>query len=124
MHGMTISLRFMVAFALSMGVLLGGRRILKKLGMKFYRIRDAQGLSAELTSAGTVLACSMTGFPASTTQVIAGSIIGAGVAKNPRMVRWPVVREIMTSWLITFPSVSVLSFLLGESLKWGWQFGL
>jgi len=78
--------------------------------MKFYRIRDPQGLGAEFTSAGTILACGLAGFPASTTQVIAGSIVGAGVAKNPRMVRWPVVKEIMLSWIITFPSVALLSY--------------
>lgn len=123
-QGVPISLRLMVAAALSFGVLLGGRRILKKLGMKFYRIRDAQGLGAQFTSAATILACGVTGFPASTTQVIAGSIVGAGVAKNPRMVRWPVVKEIMMSWLITFPAVAALSFLVCKSLKVGLRWGL
>lgn len=105
-----LNIRFLVAGAIAGGVLLGGRRILRTLGMKFYRIRDVQGLGAEMTSAGTILACTLAGFPASTTQVIAGSIIGAGVAKSPRAVRWHVAQEIILSWVVTLPAVDVLSY--------------
>jgi PiT family inorganic phosphate transporter len=104
--------RTVVATGLALGVLFGGRNLLKKLGMKFYRIRSLQGLGAELTSAGTVLLSGAAGFPASTTQVIAGSIVGAGVAKNAKAVRWPVAQDIILSWLITLPAAAALAFAI------------
>jgi PiT family inorganic phosphate transporter len=107
-----VGFQLIVAMTISCGVLLGGRRILKKLGMKFFRLRDTEGLGAQLSSAATILACNLTGFPASTTQVISGSIVGAGVAKNPRAVRWHIVREIVLSWVVTLPSVAAISFVM------------
>lgn len=114
-----ISVRFSVAAALSVGVLIGGQRMLKKLSLKFYQIRDPQGLGAELTSASTIFACGIFGFPASTTQVVAGSIIGAGVAHNPRRVKWDFAEEMVLSWVITFPVVCLAAFLIGETLHMG-----
>lgn len=112
------SLRFGVALALATGVLLGGRRILKKLGMNFYRIHNMQGLSAELTTASTVLACSLSGFPASTTQVIAGSIMGSAAAENARRARWSIAQEIALSWVVTFPVVALVSYLSTKLILW------
>ncbi len=112
------SLRFAVALALSLGVLFGGRRILKKLGMKFYRIQDTQGLSVDMTTAGTVMACAVAGFPASTTQVIAGSLMGAAVAKNARRARWQVAQEVATSWLVTFPMAALLAYVAYDVICW------
>lgn len=108
-HNATL-VRFLVALAISLGVLVGGNRILKSLSVKFYRIREMQGLGAEMTSAGTILLCALGGFPASTTQVIAGSIIGAGVAKNPRAIRWYVAQEMVLSWVLAFPTVAILAY--------------
>lgn len=104
--------RIVVALSLSLGVLVGGRRLLRRLGMKFYLIKPSQGLGAQFTAAATILTCALSGFPASTTQVITGSIVGAGVAKNPKAVRWGVAREIALSWILTLPAVSVLSYAL------------
>lgn len=104
--------RTVVATGLALGVLFGGRNLLKKLGMKFYRIRSLQGLGAEFTSAATVLVSVAAGFPASTTQVIAGSIVGAGVAKNAKAVRWHVAQDIILSWIITLPAAAALAMVI------------
>lgn len=112
-----VSFPLLLAFTISMGVLMGGRRILKKLGMKFFRIRDTDGLGAQMSSAATILACNLSGFPASTTQVVSGSIVGAGFAKNPRAVRWHIVQEIVLSWIVTLPVVGTIAYVLCKVLK-------
>jgi PiT family inorganic phosphate transporter len=94
---------FVVAVVIAVGVLLGGRRLLHKLAMKFYRIRDMQGLGAQSAASLAMAACLMTGFPASPTHLISGSIVGAGVAKSVRSVRWTIVAEIVLSWIVTIP---------------------
>lgn len=110
LHGLPFLLRLSVAFSIGLGVLVGGRRMVRKIGMKFYRIRALEGVSSQLSSIGTIFTCALTGFPSSTTQVIAGSIVGAGVAKNPRAVRWSMAREIVLSWVITLPLVALAAF--------------
>ncbi|OVE77128.1 hypothetical protein BVX98_03440 [bacterium F11] len=113
-----LGIRFFVALFIASGVLMGGKRILKKMGMKFYRIMPTQGLGAQLTSAGTILSCALAGFPASTMQVITGSVVGAGVAKNPKSIRWTVAEEIVLSWMITIPSAGILGFVFCTFAKY------
>lgn len=107
-----VSARVLVAIALAGGMMLGGRRILAKLGLQFYRIRPMQGMAVQVAAAGTILTCAFAGFPASTTQVSASSILGSGVASNPAAVRWHIAQDIVLSWLFTLPAVSSLGFLI------------
>ncbi len=96
------------AFSIALGVLVGGSRILRTLGMKFYRIRPLQGLGAQMGSAGAIFAAALAGFPASTTQVMTSSILGAGASIRPKAVRWKVAQEVMFAWLVTIPSAAIL----------------
>ncbi|MCL5807842.1 MAG: inorganic phosphate transporter, partial [Deltaproteobacteria bacterium] len=43
------------------------------------------------------------GFPLSTTQVISSSVMGAGAAFRPKMIRWTVAKDMGMAWLITIP---------------------
>jgi PiT family inorganic phosphate transporter len=96
------------AFSISLGVLVGGSRILKTLGMKLYRINSVQGLGAQTSSAGVIFLASLFGFPASTTQVITSSILGAGASLRPKAVRWELAQEVVMAWLVTIPSTALL----------------
>jgi len=107
-----ISLRLAISIVMALGVLMGGRRMIKKLGMSFYRLQAIQGVSAQAASAGLIFACLRRGFPVSISQLITGSIVGAGVAKNPRSMKWPIVWDIALSWAATTPAVMFLSALL------------
>ena len=104
--------RFLSAGVIAVGVLAGGRQLLHKLSMKFYRIRDVQGLGAQTSAAATLMACLATGFPASPTHLISGSMVGAGVAKSVRSVRWSVVGEIVLSWVVTIPLTMALGAVI------------
>jgi len=105
-----VPVRLFVAFCIGFGVLMGGNRLLKKIGMRFYQIQPTQGLGAQMTSALTILTCSTSGFPASAMQVITGSVVGAGAAKTPKSVRWHIAKEVVFSWFITLPIVGGLAF--------------
>lgn len=111
------AIRLIVGLSIACGVLFGGRRILKKMGMKFYQIKPAQGLGAQTASALTIFSCVAAGFPVSSMQVITGSIVGAGVAHNPKSVRWAIAGEIVLSWFITIPMVGVFSFGVCSLIK-------
>jgi PiT family inorganic phosphate transporter len=55
-----------------------------------------------------ILASSHFGFPLSTTQVIAGGVMGAGAGKRLSAVRWGVAGNIVTAWLLTLPAAATI----------------
>lgn len=103
---------------MSLGVLMGGRRIAKKMGMSFYRVEVLQGLGSQTSAASLILTCLSLGFPASLSQVVTGSILGAGAAKNARDVRWALATDVVLSWFFTVPVVAALAALGYVALMW------
>jgi PiT family inorganic phosphate transporter len=89
------------AGAIALGTALGGWRLIKTLGAKFYKIRPVHGFSSQLTSAFVILGASFIGGPVSTTQVVSSAIMGVGSAQRVNMVRWGVAKDIMVAWLVT-----------------------
>ncbi len=67
-----------------LGTFSGGWRVIKTLGTKVTDIEAAQGFSAEAASSTTILASSYFGFSLSTTQVVSGGIMGAGLGRRGR----------------------------------------
>ena len=97
------------AAAIAIGTSLGGWRLIRTLGGKFYKIRPLHSFSAQLSSAGVILAASLLGAPVSASQVVSSAIIGVGSAERASKVRWSVAEDIITSWLITIPASGLLS---------------
>ena len=97
------------AGAIALGTGLGGRRLIKTLGSKFYKVRPVHGFSTQLTSAFVILGASLVGGPVSTTQVVSSSIMGVGSADRVKMVRWGVAKEIMVAWLVTIPATAIVA---------------
>jgi PiT family inorganic phosphate transporter len=95
--------------ALALGTAVGGWRLIKTLGARFYRIRPVHGFSAQLTSTGVVLAAALLGGPVSSTQVVSSAILGAGSAERLNKVRWGVAGHIAIAWLLTIPCTAALS---------------
>ncbi len=104
------------ASALALGTFLGGWRIIRTLGAKFYRIRPIHSFSSQLTSALVILTASLTGGPVSTTHVVSTSILGVGAAQRRSQVRWGVMVEILIAWLLTVPLTSILSALIYSAI--------
>jgi PiT family inorganic phosphate transporter len=100
------------AGAISTGIALGGWRLIRTLGGKFYRIQPVHGFSAQMTSALVILGASLVGGPVSTTQVVSGAILGVGAAERVNKVRWGVASEILVAWLITIPATALVAALV------------
>jgi PiT family inorganic phosphate transporter len=97
------------AAAIGLGTSLGGWRLIRTLGGKFYKIRPLHSFSTQLSSAGVILAASLFGVPVSASQVVSSAIIGVGSAERVSKVRWSVAEEIILAWLITIPASGLLS---------------
>jgi PiT family inorganic phosphate transporter len=97
------------ASAFALGTALGGWRLIRTLGGKFYKIRPVHAFGSQLTSAGIILSAALLGGPVSTTQVVSSSIVGAGTADRLSKVRWHVARDIVAAWVLTIPVSAMLA---------------
>jgi inorganic phosphate transporter, PiT family len=100
---------FVSAAAIAVGTSLGGWRLIRTLGGRFYKIRPLNSFSTQLTSGIVMLTASLYGVPVSISQVVSSAIVGVGSSERMSKVRWSVAGEIMTSWLITIPASALLS---------------
>jgi len=93
---------------IALGTSIGGWKLIRTLGGKFFKIRPVDGLAAQLTSAVVILGASLVGGPVSTTQVVSSAIMGVGAAERMNKVRWGVAQEIATAWLLTIPATALV----------------
>lgn len=95
------------AAAISLGTYAGGWRIMKTLGHRMIEVDQVKGL-ASTTVASTVLYVMAIHFkaPISTTHTITSSILGAGATRGRKWVRWSVVGNIATAWVLTLPAAA------------------
>jgi inorganic phosphate transporter, PiT family len=94
------------AFAIAIGTYVGGWRIIRTMGVGITDVTPPQGFAAEASTTATILASSHLGFALSTTQVASGSVIGSGLGRDRRAVRWSVAGRIGIAWLITLPAAA------------------
>ncbi|MBI5958492.1 MAG: inorganic phosphate transporter [Chloroflexi bacterium] len=103
--------------SIALGTLLGGWSLIRTLGAKFYRVRPIHGFSAQAASTAVILGAALLGGPVSTTHVVSSAIVGAGSAERIQKVRWGVVSNLVTSWLLTIPASGLLSALIHVLIK-------
>ena len=94
---------------IALGTAVGGQRLIRTLGGKFYKIRPVDGFAVQMASAVVILGASLVGGPVSTTQVVSSAIMGVGAAERVNKVRWGVAQEIATAWLLTIPATALVA---------------
>jgi inorganic phosphate transporter, PiT family len=99
-----------VALALGMGTMVGWKRIVVTVGEKIGKdhLTYAQGASAEVIAAATIIAADQFGLPVSTTHVLSSGIAGTMVA-NGSGLQWATLRSIAMAWVFTLPAAALLS---------------
>jgi inorganic phosphate transporter, PiT family len=105
------------AAAASLGTAIGGWRLIKTIGARFYKIRPVHGFSSQVSSALVILGAALIGGPVSTTQVISSAVLGAGSAERINMVRWGVVGQMLVAWLLTIPITALVSAGIFQLIK-------
>ncbi len=105
-------LMILCSLVMGLGTSIGGYRIIKSVGMDMVKLEKYQGFSADLAGAGCILVSSLTGIPVSTTHTKTTAIMGVGVAKRVSNVNWSVVKEMVLTWVLTFPGCGLIGFLM------------
>jgi len=99
---------------IALGTAVGGWKLIRTLGGKFFKIRPADGFASQLAGAAVIIGASLVGGPVSTTQVVSSAIMGVGAAERVNKVRWGVAQEIAVAWLLTIPATA----LVGAGFYW------
>lgn len=100
---------FLSGGMIALGTSVGGWRLIRTLGRKFYKIRPIDAFASQVASAVVILTASLFGGPVSTTQVVSTTIMGVGAAERVNKVRWTVAQEIATAWLLTIPASALMA---------------
>ena len=105
------------ALAISTGTALGGRQVIKTMGMKMANLRPVHGFAATASAATVIEIASNYGIPVSTTHCITAAVAGSGAVSRFSAVHWGVARSIVTAWILTFPVCGVLGYLFALLLR-------
>ncbi len=101
---------------IAVGIATWGYRVMTTIGEGITEITPTRGFTAEFSGATTVLACSLMGLPISTSHVIVGCVIGVGFARGITALNLGVVRNIVTSWLVTLPVAALFTMIIYQLL--------
>ena len=104
--------KVLCAAAMSLGVALGGQRIIKTIGGKIFKLEPLSGFAADLNSSSVVFSATLLNLPVSTTHVVSGSIMGVGTAKRINAVHWSVAQQMVAAWVLTIPCTAVMGALM------------
>ncbi|HVQ31883.1 MAG TPA: inorganic phosphate transporter [Vicinamibacteria bacterium] len=96
-------------FAIALGTMFGGWRIVKTMGSKITKLQPVGGFCAETSGAITLVGATLAGIPVSTTHTITGAIIGVGATKRLSAVKWGVAQRIVWAWVLTIPLAAFVS---------------
>lgn len=105
-------LMIVCSVVMAFGTALGGKKIIKSVGMDMVKLEKYQGFSADIAAALSLLICSVFSLPVSTTHAKTTSIMGVGAVKRLSAINFGVVKEMVLTWVLTFPGCGLVGFLM------------
>lgn len=112
--GFPLWLMLMCSLTMGLGTALGGKRIIKSVAMEMTKLEKYQGFAASLAASLCILLSTLTGLPVSTTHTKTTAIMGVGAAKRFSSVKWGVAKDMVWTWVLTFPGCGLMGFLLAK----------
>lgn len=100
--------------AMALGTSIGGKKIIKSVGMDMVRLEKYQGFSADMAGAACLLGFSLFGIPVSTTHTKTTAIMGVGAVKRLSAINFGVVKDMVMTWVLTFPGCGIIGFLMAK----------
>lgn len=107
-----IWLMLVCSVVMAAGTAMGGKKIIKSVGMDMVRLEKYQGFSADIAAAASLMFCSIFSLPVSTTHAKTTSIMGVGAVKRLSAINFGVVKDMVLTWVMTFPGCGLVGFLM------------
>lgn len=100
--------KLLCAISMSLGTTVGGRKIIRTVGGKIFKMHPIHGFTADVNSATVIFTATLLHLPVSTTHVVSGSIMGVGSAQRIKAVHWNIAQQMVTAWVMTIPCTAVM----------------
>lgn len=100
----------LVSATMALGTAVGGKKIIKSVGMNMVKMEQYQGFAACLSACFCIGLATFTGMPVSTTHTKTTAIMGVGAEKSIRTVKWGLAGRMVLTWILTFPGCGLLAF--------------
>ena len=115
-HGVMIPIWLMVlcSIVMGLGTSVGGEKIIRSVGMDMVKLEKYQGFSADIAASLCLLLSSVFGIPVSTTHTKTSAIMGVGASRRLSAINFSVVRDMMLTWVFTFPGCGLISFVMAK----------
>lgn len=97
---------------MALGTLSGGKKIIKAVGMDMVKLEKYQGFSADISASVALLFSTVFGIPVSTTHAKTTAMMGAGAAKTKRSLNPAIIKDIILTWVLTFPCCGLIGFVM------------
>ncbi|RLI76879.1 inorganic phosphate transporter [Archaeoglobales archaeon] len=92
---------FLGSMLLFIGALALSSRVIETVGKGITKLDAFSGFSAQFGAGLSVLIFTVLGMPVSTTYCIIGGIVGVGMLKGVKTIKFSFIRKIMVSWVLT-----------------------
>lgn len=111
-------LMLLCSIVMGLGTMIGGKKIIKSVGMDMVKLEKYQGFSADIAASISLLFSSVFGIPVSTTHAKTTAIMGVGAVKRLSAINFGVVKEMALTWLLTFPGCGLIGYLMTKLFIW------
>ena len=115
---MPIWLMLLCSLVMGLGTSIGGKKIIKSVGMDMVKLEKYQGFSADIAASLSLLFSSVFGIPVSTTHAKTTAIMGVGAVKRLSAINFGVVKDMGLTWILTFPGCGFIGFLMTKLFMW------
>ncbi len=103
-------LMVLCSLVMAIGTSIGGYRIIKAVGMDMVKLETYQGFAADAAAAGCLLLASLTALPRQHHPHQNHRHHGRGRGQALSSVNWSVVKDMVMTWVLTFPGCGLIGF--------------
>lgn len=111
---MPVWIMLLCSVVMGLGTSIGGKKIIKSVGMDMVKLEKYQGFSADIAASICLFISSTFGIPVSTTHAKTTSIMGVGAVRRLSAINFSVVKEMALTWLLTFPGCGLIGFVMAK----------
>lgn len=109
-----IWMMLLCSVVMGVGTSIGGKKIIKSVGMDMVKLEKYQGFSADLAAAVGILLSTISGIPVSTTHMKTTAIMGVGATKRFSAINYKVVKDMVLTWVLTFPGCGLIGYIMAK----------
>ena len=107
-------LMILCSLVMGVGTSVGGKKIIKSVGMDMVKMETYQGFSADMAGALCLLCSTLWGLPVSTTHTKTIAVMGVGAVKRISAINMQVVKDMVLTWILTFPGCGIIGFVMAK----------